>query len=439
MAGYPHRSSRSVATLIAAAGRLSTRNTLLALFVASFLVRAIFLVAVTGLDYPLEGDEGGYHGVAASFLRGDGWEDPAGRKSYLPPLISIQLLLVHIFAGPDPVAARWAMVLFSSLVAPVLFLVTRKLFVGRNDVALLAAAAWVLYPPSIYYASRLLTETTAALLVVGGLGAFLWTARTKSSWPALLTGTLWGLSALNRPVFLLLPLALLVAQLALSRVGQFSWSWSWRRWALGLAAFVLVMAPWTVRNYVEHGVFMPTHSGGGVVLMISNGTLTDPKIQAGYYDYPNPQHERILAQARSELERDAMSRRLAVDEIKKNWRLLPRPILNRAKNFWTTRPDPYDPTWTRNDTIMLLFWGPVLVFFLTSSFTRSWRQNWPALVIVLYAFLLTLPFWGTPRFRFPVDAIVIAGATMGFVELLRLASSTLRRRHGPEGGQGSMR
>ena len=405
----------------------TTRNIVLALFITSFLVRAAFLISVTGVDYPLEGDEVAYHSVTSSFLRGDGWEDYAGRKSYLPPLISVQLLPVYAFTGTNPVAARWAMIFLSSFVAPVVFVLARKLLGGRVEVALLASAAWVLYPPAVYYAGRVLTENTAALLVVAGLVAFLSAANSRSVWPVLLTGTLWALATLNRPVFLLLPLVLLLAQVVLARLGALQWSWSWGRWGLALGASLVVMTPWAVHNYVEHRVFMPTHSAGGYVLLITNGTLSHPEIQSGKYYYRNPEHERILAQAKTEAEFDSTSRRLAVDEMRRNWRLLPRPVFNRAKNFWTPRPDPYDPSLTFNDVVMVLVWVPILVFFLTSSFTRSWRQSWPALVVILYAFLTTLPFWGSPRFRFPVDPLIIAGAALGLVEAWRWVSSLVKR------------
>jgi hypothetical protein len=187
------------------------------------------------------------------------------------------------------------------------------------------------------------------------------------------------------------------------------------------------MTPWTVHNFREHGVFMPHSTQGGTLLMHSNGTLSNPAIQAGGY-YKNPDlmgHPSLVG--KSEVEQDGIRRRLALEEIKTNWRLLPRPILNRAKNFWTTRPDPYDSTWTTNDWVMLIIWWPVLVFFLTSSFARSWRESWPVTTIILYAFLLTLPFWGTPRFRFPVDALIVTAAAVGFVGFLGSVSSAVDR------------
>ena len=401
----------------------------LALYAASFLVRAAYLVFGTGVDAPLTGDEPDYHGIAASFLDGNGWVDPGGNLSYRPPLVPLQLVGVYIVTGPEPAAARWTMVAVASLTAPVLFLVARRLLHGRDGVALLAAAAWVLYPPAIWYATLVLTESMAALLVLAGLGTFLYAATARSAWPAALTGALWALAALNRPTFMLLPLALLVVQIVLRRTGASAWNWSGLQWAIGLASFALVMAPWTIRNYVEQGVFMPGTSGLGWLMLISNGTLSDPRVQAGGY-YKDPELVRVRDDGASEVERDAIGRRLAFEGIRRNWRSLPRPLVNRAINFWTPRPDPYDPSWTRNDWIMLAVWGPVLMMFLASSFLRSWRESWPVLVVVLYAFLLTLPFWGTPRFRFPVDALIITVACVGLVDTLP-ALSRLRRRIWP--------
>ena len=186
----------------------------------------------------------------------------------------------------------------------------------RNEIALLAAGAWVLYPPSIWYGSWLFTETASAVLVVGSLGAFLWAATTRKLWPVLLTGALWALLAQNRSMFLLLPLALLVGQLVVSRFGPLEWSWSPRRWALGYVAFAVVMTPWTVHNFLEHGVFMPHSTQGGTLLLHSNGTLSNPSIQAGGY-YKNPDlmfHPSLVG--KTEVEQDSIRRQLALEEIK---------------------------------------------------------------------------------------------------------------------------
>ena len=396
----------------------------LTLFLVALLIRSVFLVEVKGVDAALDGDEGGYHDPAVRLTRGDSLIDAVG--SSRPPLLAVQLALVYSVTWPETGVGRWYMVLVSALAAPLVFMVARQLHPKPAAVPVLAGVGWALYPPAIWYSSLILTETMASLLAVAGVGLFVWSARARNPWIAGLTGLVWGLAALNRSSFLLFPFFLLACQLVLWRARP-SVSWGWRQWLAALAALVVVMLPWTARNYVVHRAFIPVETRAGYGLLITNGTLTNPRIQAGEY-FKNPELLRIGRQGGTEAERDSIMLRLAFDEIRRNWRLLPRPIVNRAKNFWTTRPDPYDPSWTRNDWIMLFVWAPVLVFFVTSSFVRSWKENWPALAVVLYVFLVTLAFWGTPRFRFPVDPILITGAAAGFVETLRWATSALQRR-----------
>ena len=395
----------------------STPGIVLALFVGSLLVRAVFLVVATGVDTPLEGDEPDYHGIARSFLETGEWRAPSGDLSGRPPLVSFVLWLAYLVAEPSSAVARWTMVFLSSACAPLLFLVGRRFLGGNWLAALLAAVAWSVYPPAVWYATRPGTETAIALLTVAGLGAFIWAGRRDALWIAGLAGVIWALGALTRPVFLAAPFAILGTQLVLARVGACEWRWGWKAWVVGLAAFVLVLTPWTVRNYVEHGVFMPTTTQFGWLMLMSNGTLEDEAIQAGGY-FKNPDLVARRAQETTEVGREAVGRQVAFEELRRNWRLLPRPVLNRAKSFWTWRPDPYDPSWTANDTIMIAIWVPTLALFIGGSYIRSWRRYWPALALILLAFVMTLPFWGTPRFRFPVDPLIAMGAGLGLVEFI---------------------
>ena len=98
-----------------------------------------------------------------------------------------------------------------------------------------------------------------------------------------------------------------------------------------------------------------------------------------------------------------------------------RVIGKRIKNFWSWRPDPYDEKWTRNDSIMFLFWIPVLVGLLGSVALVRWRQVWPVFAVVGYSFFIVLPFWSTPRFRFPVDALLVTIAVWSYLKFSKRA------------------
>ena len=81
-------------------------------------------------------------------------------------------------------------------------------------------------------------------------------------------GALLGATALTRPEYL--PFAAVFGLLALVRVGRR------RSWRLGLVSaallvgtFALVLAPWTVRNYVVLDRFVPVTTGGGKALFVA--------------------------------------------------------------------------------------------------------------------------------------------------------------------------
>lgn len=396
------------------------------LFIFSVLVRSVFLVGVTGADRPLQGDEPEYHAVSVLFINGEGWGND-GAKSKRSPLISFLSSGLYSIVGVHTNVSRWMLVFFSSLTSPLVFIVINKMS-KRCDVAILTAVIWALYPPSVWYAGLITTETMSSLLVLGSLAAFLWGGSGKNNLPVLIAGLMFGLLSLNRSVYLLLPIALMIAQIVFSRTITLEWRWSIRQWAICLVIFSITMAPWTIRNYVEHGVFMPHTTQSGMLLLITNGTLSNQYIASGMY-YKNPELiSRINEGSDSEVGRDRIARDIAIDEIKNNWHLLPQAVVNRAKNFWTPRPDPYNAEWTINDLIMIMIWGPTLVFFFSSSMVRSWGKYWPVLIIIGYAFLMTLPFWGTPRFRFPVDALILTGAVIGFLEVLSLVVPSLASR-----------
>jgi hypothetical protein len=187
---------------------------------------------------------------------------------------------------------------------------------------LLAALAAAVYPAFVYDAGRLMSEPFAELALAGFVLAFLRASDPgRSPWAYALPGALLGLTALFRPEYL--PFSLLFAALAAiwasrsrrrtsepeaetpdaSRAGGAGEGPSrgatapqagrisgdrtreGRGWSLGsrargnlkhaalpalalIAAFALVIAPWTIRNAIELDRFVPVSTGGGKALFI---------------------------------------------------------------------------------------------------------------------------------------------------------------------------
>jgi hypothetical protein len=221
---------------------------------------------------------------------------------------------------------------------------------------------------------------------------------------------------------LLLPLALLAGHFVWGRAA--TWRWSAPQWGLALAGFVFALAPWTVRNLRVLGGLIPVTTYGGIMFSSSNATLGHPVVQAGGY-YHSPEI-RGRIQETPENTWGSEGLRLGLEGISANPELFLEALFHRAINFWTPRPDPYDPAWTINDWAMSLIWFPTLLFSALSFLRVPWRSDWPSLVVAAYTFLVTLPFWGTPRFRFPVDSLIALRAMVGVEAAAAIASARRR-------------
>ena len=386
------------------------------LFLCSLVVRAANSFLITGTSFDLTGDAVHYYNLTVNFLEGDGWQDLKGRKSYLPPLITIELLPSLAIFGAKVDVARWTMVVISCFTAPALFLVARKI-TCRSDVAIITSTLWIFCPAAVFFSNRVLTESTAALMVVFCTGSFIWAAECKRNSATALTGILWGLMALNRTIFLGFPIILLLSEIVLSRLFVLEWRWHARQWIIALVLWILVLLPWTARNFVEHEVFMPTSSAIGMGLLITNGKLGHPSVQTGLYHDAEPLELAVLDPAINEIERDRLARELAIKGIRQNWMHVPEAVFMRAINYWTPRANPSDTFITRQDLITIPVYTVVLIFFFSSPFLRSWSRNWPALIAILFTLGIALASWGTPRFRFPAEPLIFLGAVIGFLAL----------------------
>jgi len=243
--------------------------------------------------------------------------------------------------------------------------------------------------------------------------------------PAFLTGLVWGCLALNRATYLLLPFFLLSFSIVFGRFLPLSTRFTSRQWISAIALFCLTLTPWVIHTYSLYGTFMPHNTRGGSVLLVSNGNLDSPMVKKGGY---SKEEEYNLSKFNPELNKyqvDTLKREMAVQKITDH--LMNRPgeyalvIGRRIKNFWSWRPDPYDEGWTRNDSVMFIFWVPVLLGLVASLFFVRWAQVWPVFAVTGYSFLVVLPFWSTPRFRFPVDALLVIIAVWSYLNFLKRA------------------
>jgi MFS family permease len=148
----------------------------------------------------------------------------------------------------------------------VIFFLGRRL--GGPVAGLIGATLAAFYPAPIFYTGLLSSEPIAMLTVAGAMLAFLWAAdEGRAPWAWLAPGALFGLTAYLRPEYVLLTalFALLALVLMARRRGLV-------RGVLAaaaiVAAFAVVIAPWTIHVSNDLGRFVPVSTGGGKALFI---------------------------------------------------------------------------------------------------------------------------------------------------------------------------
>ena len=199
--------------------------------------------------------------------------------AFRPPGLPLTLAAVYEVVGTGDEDTRWLagrilLALLGTVAVALAALVARR--VWGDTVALVTGMLCALHPVLVMVGISLMSEALYIPLV---LGAVLVALRPEGRWPAAAAGALVGLAALTRSngLVLVLPLAWLVW------TGRPRRSWkALQRPLLLIAAVVLVLAPWTMRNAIVLDAFVPISTQGGFALAgtFNEQARDDPRFPA---------------------------------------------------------------------------------------------------------------------------------------------------------------
>lgn len=403
------------------AGNLrSTRTALLAIVGLAIVLRLAFALGYwTG--QPLTRDEREYLSLARGLASGagfvydevarEGGVDPFGRAPGYPAFLAV------IGAGREvtphvPAIAQVAQSVVGGLGVWMVFLLARRLAGDRAGLA--AALGAACYPPLIWIAAFGFSE--AVFWPLGLFVTWLFDRAHHASHPrdrirlSLLTGICAGVAVLIRPSMLFF---LLLA-------GPW-WVWK-RRWvpvaALAMGS-LLIIGPWTARNFAAHGRFVLVASEGGVTFWTGNHPLAvgdgdmaaNPQIkvamralQAQYPDLSEEDLEPVYY-----AEAFAWMRAHPMDWL----------VLQARKVFYLIVPT--GPSYTLHSP--LYFWASVVSYgvVLPLALIAAWRRRGtlgatPGLWLLAgSAVAVCLVFFPQERFRIPVidpTLLILAGTLL---------------------------
>ena len=350
-------------------------------------------------------DEQHWDATARFFLEFGIWHPDGG--AYRPPLYSIVLTILYALFGGSVWTVRIFQAVIGTASCGILFVLGRKLEGQR--VGLVAAGLGAILPIFVFFSNVVMAETLLVFLTVLCLSMISRLENDFSYLNACLFGVVLGASVLCKPV-----LASWIPFLC----------WGWFRYLkvdigriLGRLTMLLVVAaftvfPWTIRNYLVTGYWIPVSANLGMNLMVGN----EPDA-TGFYqdemDYISMLH-RFAGPVNHAVEADRMVASKMAALILENPGRFAILAVRKLVLYW--RPWVFGEPFTRN-VLLFLSSGPVLLLGLWGILCLWPRCGiWPIGFLVLSQSMVHMIFFVHLRFRMPVEAALICPAAWMLVK-----------------------
>lgn len=406
---------------------------------------------------PLGGDPHWYYIVAANVANGFGFVSNSGSSvlgeqvgpgeptAFWPPAYSLVLAgfwKVLGIGAPSDAAITSAKVLNAVLGAatiPLVYALGSRLF--DRKVGFAAAALFAVLPNGIVWAPVLFPEPLFVFLFVAALWILVaYPPGSRRDWLALAAfGAIVGIATLTRGQGTsLIPIA------ALFWLGRHGWRGSIRPTALSVIVAGIVIAPWTVRNYVEMDAFVPVSTNSGAALRVghnaeSTGTTkwTDDVVNGfhmwespyrpdwevrGYREYTDLAVDYALTHPAHEVELSGLKvyHLYRSDAVVIPW-------------LTTLGSTPLEPERLEDALRWLLDSSYFLVLFAAVASVPLWaRRDAKRLLllnIVVVWTLFHIVFLGEPRYHVPLYPVFVISAAAGVFAAARHGSRLLASRH----------
>ncbi|MGQ9463900.1 MAG: ArnT family glycosyltransferase [Candidatus Fervidibacter sp.] len=391
-------------------------HALLSVFVLALILRLAFLsTKPLAWSHQLQaGDEPLYHGLAVSLVHGLGYSLDGQPTARYGPGYPFFLSVIYRFAGIKPPAARIANALAGSLLCVLLAIFTASLWGAKAGV--IAGILAALYYPFIQLPLYLITENLYLPLFVA-TALLTWKAvkaQPNSLWAAAFAGLSWGIASLTRAIAL--PLAILCSLWFLARREM-------KGTVVFLTLFVLVLLPWTARNYKIFGGFVPIELSAGHNLYLSFGPPgNEPKV-LGHWNWGSDVRRPNPPKGLSPMERDGWLKAQALAYIRANpmeavIKRIPRKLANLLVPFYGTA--------SLTNKMLTTFCYLLLLALSLPAWWQAWRSENPSerhlaeLVLLIAAFTIAFHaiFFGVVRYRYPVDALLLVFAGKSLKDLV---------------------
>ncbi|MGB9720625.1 MAG: glycosyltransferase family 39 protein [bacterium] len=359
-----------------------------------------------------------YGEIARNIITGKGFSRVFVANAYPAPTSSHAPLYPYFLSffyrsGINPfiyLVIQLLQAIFSVLTVYIIYKTSQILF--NDSVARITEWLVALYPPFIYYCTKLVPTTIFLFFLCTAIYLII---RNKNLFQNIISGICLGIAILCDPVALVLFPAILVFFLVNKEMNFF-------RMALILSVSIVLLVPWTIRNYIVHRTVVPITTQFGVNFWIGNNpnaTGTD------FYEIKSIEKEDHILVTQtlpsavqdslcklSEIRRTKFYLNQAFDFIVNNpWKFIILLIKKCYYYMWFPPSTEYASTDLQKYRILLyISYIPVLVLGI-AGILLSIKEKKPALFIILCMFFISglyiLTHVGLIRYRIPVELYLL--------------------------------
>jgi 4-amino-4-deoxy-L-arabinose transferase-like glycosyltransferase len=404
---------------------------------AGWLIRLAFVIATNG--HQLQGDELEYHSEG-QFIEQGHWFwtlAPTGEPHegmWKTPVYPTFVGLLYKLLGPDYDRVLLVQTLIGPVTIVLAWVLARRLFGSR--VALLSAAVVAVAPFAWQFEVRLLAEALVAPLTLLFLIVLL--DREMTVRRAAAVGLVAGLIVLTRPSAIYLIPVFAVAFVVVAGIRRGA-----GLTAVAVAATVLVIAPWTIRNYEVSGAFVPLSIQDAAPYGTFNDDSANDPVHPWAWRIENRRDAPILRSAREigDVEFRNRLRRNTIEYIKDHPSSVAEAFFwNGITRFWDLRRPQRvvdearfnGRTRTLTAIGLAVYW--VLLPLAVAGLWLARRRRAVALPLLALALSASVVFTaeGATRYRAPFEPIIaIVACSAAVPALARVRRGFERRRAEP--------
>jgi len=372
---------------------------LLLIFLLTLSIRLVYIVNCNELPTY---DQSSYDEMATSISEGEGYKLNGAATAFKVPFYSMFLGGIYYIFGHKYIIARIIQSIIGTLICIIVYFISKELFGFK--IGVLSAFIISIYPPLIKIPSLLLSENLFIFLLSFILWALFYLKKRNSLIIQILIGVSLGLTILTRGIAIFLPIVIYLI------LRTFDLERPYRTAFVVFFFLAITISPWILRNYLIFGRPVLSTEGGRALY----ASWCPPKGKIFGLNPVDDITEKSL-KISSEIERDTFLYKKALENIfscKHFKKVLYLEIL-KILFFWC----PFD--WEILGGRYNFGFGFIIPFFIYGVFlgcTKRYKDFYGLLLVLLYFQIFALIFYGSPRFRLPIEPLIIIIASFGLVK-----------------------